>query len=148
MHSSTPSCRWQGRGARPARCSRLRTAELLSRQLLCVRDATYVPRIGAAVRVTPVRLLHELTKPHLTHTAVDCANRLPRYHSHGRAFSSDEDGDGREPSGMRLPWVADARSPLRDAAQFSNRASSLAWSPIARNRTARNREMLMVARNY
>ena len=48
---------------------------------------------------------------------------------------------------MRLPWVADARSPLRDAAQFSNRASSLAWSPIARNRTARNREMLMVARN-
>lgn len=61
--------------------------------------------------------------------------------------SSDDDGVGREPSGMRLPWVADARSPLRDAAQFFNRPSSLAWSPAARNRTARNREMLMVARN-
>ena len=31
------------------------------------------------VRWSTVRLLHELTKPHLTHTAVDCANRLPRY---------------------------------------------------------------------
>ena len=68
---------------RPARCLRFRATVLLSRQLLCVRSATHMAGVIAAMLLPRAHWIHKLIlcrpEPQLTYAAEARANRLPRH---------------------------------------------------------------------